>query len=185
MFNLNFDFLFKISIFLQNFDISPKFRFLSKISMFVQNFDISPKFRFLSKISEPILSSVLDCENEYRWKPVQIAECWNRKELVQFLTNPMRERPPSPKPVVKSQQEKMEHILKQRQQREQHLEKQREMVRQQQEQHPQFQQHPLSLFPKFNRRKSRESLTPGEPVAVEVKGRVGNTIVIYSFEQDF
>ena len=111
------------------------------------------------------LGASLDCENEFRWKPVQIAECWNRRELVHFLTNPVREEvTPVLLPVSQSQQRKMEQILRQKQQREQHLEKQREMVRQQPV-------HPLSLFPKFNRRKSYETLPVDErQIDVEIKG---------------
>jgi hypothetical protein len=34
------------------------------------------------------LGASVNCENEFNWKPIQIAKCWNRKELVEFLTNP-------------------------------------------------------------------------------------------------
>ena len=45
IFDQNFDFLPKISIF------CPKLRFLTKISIFDQNFDFSLKFVFVDKIS--------------------------------------------------------------------------------------------------------------------------------------
>ena len=72
------------------------------------------------------LGAALDCENEFHWKPVQIAECWNRKELVEFLTHPNRKEEP-PKEIAQPPPLKMVDILKQRQEREALLRKQREL----------------------------------------------------------
>ena len=51
------------------------------------------------------LGASLECENEFQWKPLQIAQCWNRTELVQFLQNPKEFEPEVFSPTIFSAQE--------------------------------------------------------------------------------
>ncbi|CBY41684.1 unnamed protein product [Oikopleura dioica] len=106
------------------------------------------------------LGADAETENKYGRTAIQIADVRDRGNLAEFLQNPNQHEE---HPALKRQLT-MERILKDRQNREQKLLRQRE----QREQQP----HPLSLFDKFNqRRSSQESLaSPSGIRQVELRG---------------
>ena len=79
------------------------------------------------------LGASLECENEFEWKPLQIAQCWKRTDLAHFLQNPKKFEVEIFSPPPSSAQSQLkEQILKKRLHREKELEKQREAkIRQQ------------------------------------------------------